>query len=86
MTLLSICIAVADEVGIERPTSIVGNAQPTSQKLLRYANKTGTRLMKKVAWEVLRKEKTFTSVATETQTGILGSHLRNADAGAYLGV
>ena len=73
MTLLSICIAVADEVGIERPTSIVGNAQPTSQKLLRYANKTGTRLMKKVAWEVLRKEKTFTSVATETQTGILPS-------------
>lgn len=73
MTLLTICIAAADEVGIERPTSVIGSSQPDVQKLLRYANKVGTSLMKKVAWQVLRKERTFTSISGETQTGILPS-------------
>lgn len=73
MTLLSICIAAADEIGIDRPSSVIGNPSPTAQKLLRYANKVGKRLMKGYAWEVLRKEVTFTSVGSETQTGILPS-------------
>lgn len=74
MSLLTICQAVADEAGIEpRPTSVIGSSQPVVLRLLRYANKTGTQLMKKVAWQVLRKERTFTSVATETQTSILPS-------------
>lgn len=73
MTLLSICQAVADEVSVDRPVAVVGSALPTAQKLLRYANKAGTALMKKVAWQVLRKERAFTSIASETQTGILPS-------------
>lgn len=73
MTLLTICRNAADEIGIDRPSSVVGNSQPDAQKLLRYANKTGTQLMKRVAWQVLRKERTFTSIAGETQTAILPS-------------
>lgn len=73
MTLLSICTDAADEIGIDRPSSVIGNAQPEVQKLLRYANKAGRLLMKRVAWQALRKERTFTSVATETQTSILPS-------------
>lgn len=73
MTLLTIARAVADEVGIDRPSSVIGNPQPEVQKLLRHANKVGNRLMKSVAWQVLRKEKTYTSVSGETQTSILPS-------------
>lgn len=73
MTLLTIARAVADEVGIDRPSSVIGNPQPEVQKLLRHANKVGIRMMKSVAWQVLRKEKTYTSISGETQTSILPS-------------
>src|SRR5262245_11591008 len=71
MTLLTIAQAVADEVGLDRPSAIVGSSQPDPQKLLRYATRVTHALMKKIAWQALRREKTFTSVAGETQTGIL---------------
>jgi len=73
MTLLSICQDAADEIGIIRPTSVASNADPDAQKIFRLANKVGTALMRKVAWQALRKEKTFTGLASETQTSILPS-------------
>lgn len=73
MTLLSICTDVADQVKINRPSSIVGNTSADAQLLLRLAKKVGLICMKKFAWQVLRKEKTFTSVSGETQTSILPS-------------
>ncbi len=73
MTLLTICNNAADEVGIDRPSSVIGNSDPSAQKLLRYANKAGNWLMRSVVWQALRKEGTFTSVAGETQTSILPS-------------
>jgi hypothetical protein len=73
MTLLTIAKAVADEVGVARPSSVISNPQPHVQKILRACDKVGTQLMKKVAWQILQKEQTFTSVATEVQTGILPS-------------
>jgi|TARA_R110000796_G_scaffold57046_2_gene131859 hypothetical protein len=71
MTLLTIATAVADEVGISRPASVVGSAAADAQKLLRYVNKSGWALMKSTAWQVLRKERTFTSIGGATQTSIL---------------
>lgn len=71
MTLLTICRDAADETGITRPTAVVGNSAPEVQKLLRYANKVGRRIMKVAEWQVLRKEQTFTALATEAQTGII---------------
>lgn len=71
MTLLSICTDTADEVGISRPATVIGSSSPDAQKLLRYANRVGNRLMKAVSWQALRKEQTFTSISGETQTGIL---------------
>jgi hypothetical protein len=73
MTLLSICKNAADEIGIDRPSSVTSNPEPSVQKLLRAGNKVGYSLMKKVAWQALRAEQTFTSLATEQQTGILPS-------------
>lgn len=71
MTLLSICQDAADEMDVPRPSTIVGNTSSDAQKLLRYANRAGIGLMKAVPWQILRKEKTFTGLASETQTSIL---------------
>lgn len=73
MTLLTICQNAADEIGILRPTSVVGNGADEAAKLLRYAKKVGNQVMKGYEWQVLRKEQTFTAIAGETQTGILPS-------------
>lgn len=73
MSLLTICQGAAIEIQVEPPGSIVGNASPSSRRLLRYANKVGNRLMTQAAWQVLRKEVTFTAVSGEAQPGILPS-------------
>jgi hypothetical protein len=73
MSLLTICQNAADEVGITQPSSVVGNTNTEAQKLLRYANKIGNRLMKKVPWETLRTERTFTALNQEIQNEILPS-------------
>ena len=74
MTLLTICTAVCSEVSLTAPSTIVGNTAPDAVRLLRYANRVGNRLMKKVQWQVLRKEQTFTGVAGAEQTAILPSN------------
>lgn len=73
MTLLTICQDAADDIKITRPQTIVGNTSTEAQSLLRAAQKVGKRLMSAYAWQILRGEQTFTSVATETQTAILPS-------------
>lgn len=71
MTLLQICQDAAVEVSIAAPGTIVNNSADDATKLLRYATKVGRRLMKKIAWQVLRKEQTFTGIAGSTQAAIL---------------
>jgi len=73
MSLLTICQGASDETKIARPATIVGNTNPEAQTILRLANKVGYTLMKCFPWQVLTKEQTFTSVATEAQTSILPS-------------
>lgn len=71
MTLLSICQDAADEIGIPQPSTVAGNPAPEAQKLFRYANKVGKRLVSMVEWQDLRIERTFSAIAGETQTGII---------------
>jgi hypothetical protein len=74
MTVLSIIQDVAKGTGvIDPPTAIISSTDPAVEKFLRLSNKVGKRLMKVFAWQILRKEQTFTSVATEEQTSILPS-------------
>lgn len=73
MTLLAIVQNAADETQGPRPGSVAGNADPAAQNYLRLLNSVGTRLMKRIAWQVLRKEQTFTAVAGSEQTSILPS-------------
>lgn len=65
-SLLTICQNVADEVGFSRPATIVNNTDATAKQLYRLANRTGHAL-KRVGWQVLRADHTFTLV-TGTQT------------------
>lgn len=71
MTLLTICQDIADEVSVFRPTAVIGSSDSGILKLRRAATKAGYALMRNAAWLDLRKERTFTAIAGETQTGIL---------------
>lgn len=71
MTLKTICDAIADEVGIDRLSTVVGNTSPGAYSMLRMVNKVGTALMKAYPWQDLRKEQTFTALGQEVQTDIL---------------
>lgn len=73
MSLLTICQDAADEIGINQPSTVIGNSDSEVQKLLRFANKVGTRLMKAVPWQLIRAEQTFTALNQEIQTAILPS-------------
>lgn len=73
MSLLTLTQAASDEIGITRPSVVAAATDPSHQKLYRYANKIGNRLMKLVDWQALRTEQTFTAIAGSTQTGIIPS-------------
>lgn len=73
MTLLSIIQDAADEIRTTRPTSVIPNTDPDVENLLRLANRVGESLMKKAAWQALRKEQTFSALGQEEQTAILPS-------------
>lgn len=61
MTMLSICQAVAEELGLPMPSAIVGSADRTSRQLFRLLNREG-RILAKRNWTILHKEHTFTTV------------------------
>ena len=71
MTLLTIIQDACAEIGLPRPTGAMAATDPTVRALLVAANEEGAALAKAHDWQALRAEQTFTSVATETQTGIL---------------
>ena len=66
MTLLTIVQAVADTTNGPRPSTVAGSTNVDAQTYLRIVNKVGTKLMKAYAWNILRKEKTFTASGNET--------------------
>ncbi|MGB0697735.1 MAG: hypothetical protein ACPGOY_18950 [Rhodospirillaceae bacterium] len=70
-TLLSIANAVCDEIQELRPGSVVGNNSETARRILRYANKSGERLMKAYPWQRLRSFASFTAANQPEQTGVL---------------
>jgi hypothetical protein len=72
MSLLSICQNASDEIGTgTRPASLIGSLDPDAQLFLRIANKVGEYLKDCAVWSKLRKERTFTGISGEEQTGIL---------------
>lgn len=64
MTLLTICQNVADDVGVERPATIIGNPDRTAKRLLRAANREG-QLLAKQDWSILQLPHEFQTVADQ---------------------
>lgn len=74
MSLLSMIAGAgkaADRIGIVRPTSIISSTDTQVQRLLGCADEEGKALAKRVAWQAIVKEKTFTSTATTNQTSAI---------------
>lgn len=63
MSLLTVAQAVAEEVGLPAPASIVGSSNKTAKQLYRLINRAGKRLAKR-NWTILQTEYTFPTVAS----------------------
>lgn len=68
MSLLSIVRNASLRLGLVPPASVVGNPDETATRLHALANQAGQELVRRHDWQVLTKEKAFTTVAAETQT------------------
>lgn len=72
MNLLELVQDVSDLLGIPRPASVIGSLDAGTRQLLQLANREGRELSARYPWQVLTREATFTTVATESQ-GTLAS-------------
>jgi len=71
-TILEICRDAADELSVIRPTSVGPDAlDPTAQKLFRHLTRTCRQLAGRRDWQILRREKTFTTSSGAEQTGAI---------------
>lgn len=73
MSLLSLVRDACDIVGVPRPNSVTAAADQTARTMLTLAQREGRELARRWSWQVLRKEKTFQSVAQTVQTGAVAS-------------
>ena len=75
MTLLNIIQRACDRAGLPRPNAVVSATDPTVRMLLELANEEGDALSLVGDWQALRREGTFTSLASETQTAMVPTDL-----------
>lgn len=81
MTLLTIANAVADQTKGPRPATIASNTNPDAQNILRVINMVGLRLARSYAWNIIRKEHTFTATGNEV---VLASASMPSDFGRFI--
>ena len=68
-SILSLASNAADELSLRRPSVLVDNASDsTAQKLLRHMTRACRQIAARYDLQVLRREKTFTTVALADQT------------------
>ena len=84
-SILDIVRAVTGRIGLERPGSATGSSDNQVQQLVALANEEGQELADRYPWQALIREKTFTTVAAESQ-GLLvgGTILTPADGFKYI--
>ena len=82
MSLLTVAQAVAEEVGLPMPGSIIGSNDKTAKQLLRLINRSGKRLAKK-NWTILQKENTFSTVASTASYSLPSDFDRLLDGTAW---
>jgi len=70
MTLLSIIQDVSDDIGLTKPTAVIGNTDKKVIQLLQMAQREGKQLSSRYDWTATQKEATFTQVAAALQGAI----------------
>lgn len=60
MSLLTVAQAVAEEIGVPSPSTVVGNSDKDAKRLLRILNRAG-RILAKKNWTILQLEHTFST-------------------------
>ena len=73
MSLLTIAIDAARELGLPVPTGVVASSDPQTLLLLRMANEEGKSLATRADWQNLTSEHTFVTVTTDAQTSSIPS-------------
>jgi len=73
MSLLTICQDASDELGIERPTLIVGSSEETARRLYRLVNSVCLDLVARCEWQALRSTVTFVTVPQQLQPNVLNA-------------
>lgn len=76
MSLLTIAQAIADELGVFQPASIINNEEATAVRLRSVTSAAGLYLRDDYDWAVLTKEHTFTSSAGTAAYEVPGDFLR----------
>jgi hypothetical protein len=76
MSLLTIAQAIADELGVFQPASIINNEEATAVRLLSVTKAAGLYLRDDYDWAVLTKEHTFTSEAATSAYSLPSDFLR----------
>lgn len=71
MTMLAVVQNACDRLGINRPTAAYTSTDQQIIQLVGLAQQEGKELAKRHTWQALTTEKTFTSIAAETQTGAI---------------
>lgn len=80
MTLLTMIGSVSRRIGQPPPTVVIASTEETVLRLLEIAEDEGRELARYGDWKVLRREHTFATTATESQTN---THTP-ADLGAFI--
>lgn len=83
MNLREICQAVADLVGIDRPSAVASGTDPDARLLLQLANEEGRHLSGRYPWEALIREASFTTLAQENQ-GTVAAIVGAAESFSYI--
>lgn len=75
MTLLSVIQDAQDAIGLDRASAVANSTDQTVRTMLQLAQQEGRELARRHPWQALVTEKTFTSTATEEQSGVIPSDL-----------
>lgn len=71
MTLLTVVQGAAVRLGLSKPSAAVQTTDAQVLQFVDLANEAGRDIVDNHPWQVLTKEKTFSTTATETQTGAI---------------
>jgi len=81
--ILAIVQDATDRLGLVRPTAVVGSSDHQVRQLLALANQEGREQARRYGWEAITFEKTFTTVAAETQTSAVPSDFDRFVTGTF---